>query len=104
VREVPPVWIGLFDEDGGEVFSWAVALEVAELSPRQTATFTAMLAQPPVDAQDLELRFARGDEGDNPVPAATDLAGEGAAPEVLETAPEEPAELDEHVEAEAEHR
>ncbi len=93
VREVPPVWIGLFDQDGDEVFSWSVALEVAELSPRQAATFTALLAQPPVDAQDLELRFARGDEAAVLVPAATELVGDGGSvgPEILEptAAPEE---------------
>lgn len=96
VREVPPVWIGLFDEDGAELFSWAVALEAAELTPRQSARFTALLAQPPVDAQDLELRFARGAEGENAVPAATELAGE--TPEILDAAPEEAT--DEHAEAE----
>jgi predicted Zn finger-like uncharacterized protein len=104
VREVPPVWIGLFDEDGEEVFSWAVALEVAELAPRQSARFTALLAQPPVDAQDLELRFARGAEGENPVPAATELVGGASeAPEAAEPAPEPESARDEHAEtAEAE--
>jgi len=71
-RDVPPVWIGLFDQDGDEVFSWSVALSVAELDPRQAARFTAMLAQPPADAQDLELRFQRRPD-DDPVPAATEI-------------------------------
>jgi hypothetical protein len=35
-----------------------------------------MLAQPPADAQDLELRFARLGLDDT-VPAATELMGEG---------------------------
>jgi predicted Zn finger-like uncharacterized protein len=72
VRAVPPVRIGLYDQDGDEVFSWAVSLSLAELQPRQTARFTAMLAQPPADAQDLELRFLRRAPEDL-VPAATEL-------------------------------
>lgn len=72
VRRVPPVRIGLYDDRGDEVFSWAVALGVDQLTPRQSARFTAMLAQPPADAHDLELRFAHRPRGD-PVPAATEL-------------------------------
>jgi predicted Zn finger-like uncharacterized protein len=71
-RDVPPVRIGLYDDNGEELFSWSVALDVAALEPRQAARFTAKLAQPPADAQDLELRFdARGRGG--AVPAATEL-------------------------------
>jgi predicted Zn finger-like uncharacterized protein len=72
VRVVPPVRIGLYDQDGEEVFSWAVSLNVDELDPRQAARFTAMLAQPPADAQDLELRFLRRSSEDL-VPAAAEI-------------------------------
>jgi hypothetical protein len=81
IREVPPVWIGLFDEDGEEVFSWSVALEVAELHPREAARFTAMLAQPPAEAEDLELRFLRGEPEGEPVPAATEIVDESGTHE-----------------------
>lgn len=81
VREVPPVWIGLFDEDGEEVFSWSVALQVEELHPREAARFTAMLAQPPVAAEDLELRFLRGEPDSEPVPAATEIVDESGSHE-----------------------
>jgi predicted Zn finger-like uncharacterized protein len=72
LRAVPPVHIGLYDQDGSEVFAWAVSLGVEELEPRQAARFTAMLAQPPADAQDLELKFLRRST-DELVPAATEI-------------------------------
>ena len=71
-RAVPPVRIGLYDDAGEELFAWSVALEIDELNPRQAARFTAMLAQPPAAAQDLELRFDQR-ERENAVPAATDV-------------------------------
>lgn len=71
-RRVPPVRIGLYDQEGEEVFAWAVALGVEELTPRQAARFTAMLAQPPADAHDLELRFAHRPRNE-PIPAATEV-------------------------------
>ena len=71
-RPVPPVRISLFDQDAEELFAWSVALGLEELEPRGSARFTAMLAQPPADARDLELRFARLGLADA-VPAATEL-------------------------------
>jgi len=71
-RPVPQVRISLMDDDGEEVFGWVVSLRVDELSPRQTARFTAVLAQPPADARDLELRFMRRVRTDA-VPAETEL-------------------------------
>jgi len=71
-RPVPDVRISLMDDEGEEVFGWVVSLSVDALSPRQAARFTAVLAQPPADARDLELRFMRR-ERVGAVPAATEL-------------------------------
>lgn len=70
-RPVPDVRVSLMDEEGEEVFGWVVSLSVDSLAPREAARFTALLAQPPADARDVELRFARRDRADA-VPAATE--------------------------------
>jgi predicted Zn finger-like uncharacterized protein len=71
-RAVPPVEISLHDERGRELFAWTVALTLDELGPREAARFTAKLAQPPADAEDVELTFLHGDAADA-VPAAAEV-------------------------------
>jgi hypothetical protein len=73
-RATPGVRISLLDAKGDELFAWSVTLAVAEIGPRQAARFTARLARPPLDTEDVELQFLR-DPPAEAVSVATELVG-----------------------------
>ncbi len=86
-QPVPYVRVSLRDTTGGEVFGWTVSLETGELDPRASTRFTTRVARPPLDAEDMELRFV--DEPRGRVTPAADSGG--GRPEPLEDADAEAA-------------
>lgn len=73
---VPYVRVSLRDAGRGEVFGWTVALEADSLAGHGSTRFTTRVARPPLDAQDMELRFI--DEPQGRVTPAAAAGGEAA--------------------------
>ncbi len=71
VRPIPYVRVSLRDGDAQTLYDWVVAIETPELGPQEETRFTALLARPPAEARDLELRFV-----DDPGADGVDAMGE----------------------------
>jgi predicted Zn finger-like uncharacterized protein len=73
LRPVRPVRISLLDEKRRELFAWTVRLGVSELAPHGAVRFTAKLARPPADAEDVQLALAPEGTGEPVAPTATEI-------------------------------
>lgn len=58
-RAVPALQVTLYDAQGTELVSWRVAADDAALPPGGSTTFRTRRADPPTDARELSLTFAR---------------------------------------------
>jgi flagellar basal body-associated protein FliL len=59
VQPVPQIRAELQDAGGRTVYSWAISSPVAELQPRQTATFNSAEVDLPKDAKRVHLDFGK---------------------------------------------
>jgi hypothetical protein len=59
---VPPVRIAVRDRAKKELHFWIVRADQEHVGPRGKGTFSARLESPPLDAEELEMRFAREGE------------------------------------------
>ena len=57
-RDVPPIRIGLIDQDNRELHHWTFAADEAELDVGASTAFVTRLVSPPPDATSLLVRFA----------------------------------------------
>lgn len=62
-RHVPPIRIGLIDEDNRELHHWTFAADEDELSSGTATEFVTRLASPPAGATSLLVRFAGDSNG-----------------------------------------
>jgi len=59
---IPRVRVSLFDDTGGELYSWTVVLDQSRLEAGASTGFTTRLSSPPPGMQNVEIRFAEGAE------------------------------------------
>jgi predicted Zn finger-like uncharacterized protein len=59
---VPQIRIGLVDNDKREVYHWTVAPEVITLKPGQSTRFVTQLSNPPDEATNYRVEFAKAGE------------------------------------------
>jgi predicted Zn finger-like uncharacterized protein len=57
---VPPLELTLRDEKQRELYHWKVVLNAKHLSPGETQSFQIVQKSPPLEAHDVEIRFAPG--------------------------------------------
>lgn len=69
-KALPRLRVGLRDARQHELYHWTFALPEKELQPKQSAAFTTRLSSPPVEARDLEVRFAEKGEDPGTPPSA----------------------------------
>lgn len=59
---VPQIRIGLVDNDRREVYHWTVAPDVVTLKPGQSTRFVTQLSNPPNEATNYSVEFAKAGE------------------------------------------
>ncbi len=59
---VPQIRIGLVDNDKREIYHWTVAPEVITLKPGQSTRFVTQLSNPPDEATNYQVEFAKAGE------------------------------------------
>lgn len=69
-KALPRLRVSLRDGKQQELYHWTFALAEKELQPKQAAAFTTRLSSPPIDARDIEVRFAQAGEEPEAPPAA----------------------------------
>jgi len=57
---VPPIELILRDEKKGALYHWQVQLSTKHLSPGESQPFQVVKESPPLEAHDVEIRFAPG--------------------------------------------
>jgi hypothetical protein len=59
---VPPIRISLNDGTGRELYHWTFRTQVRTLAPEARVSFMTRLANPPPEARNVNIRFARDGE------------------------------------------
>jgi len=77
---VPKVRVGLRDGKEREIYHWTFSVPQSVLSPMEVAKFVTRLSSPPLEAQDLEIRFVTDEEA-----AAAGQGGAGQEPRGIST-------------------
>lgn len=57
---VPPVELTLRDDKQRELYHWSVELDAKRLKPGETQAFQIVQKNPPLEAHDVQIRFASG--------------------------------------------
>jgi predicted Zn finger-like uncharacterized protein len=76
-RDMPPVFLGVLDEAGKQLYGWSVMLEQKSVEPGAVIPFRRRLASPPAEARKVMVRFLM--DGD-PKPAGGKEPGMEASP------------------------
>jgi hypothetical protein len=64
-RNIPALTLTLRDASSEAIYTWSAEVADVPLPPRSRVAFTTSVPAPPAAAEQVEIRFSRGDEGNS---------------------------------------